>query len=32
MKNALLFYVQNALKLQIYTIEEQSENLAKLRY
>lgn len=32
MKIALLFYIQNALKLQIYTIEEQTESLAEFRY
>lgn len=32
MKIILLFYMQNALKLQIYTIEEQSKKLAELRY
>lgn len=31
MKIALLLYMQNALKLQICTIEEQTESLAVLR-
>ena len=32
MKIVLLFYMQNALKLQICTIEEQTESLAEFRY
>ncbi len=32
MKIALLLYMQNALKLQICTIEEQTESLAEFRY
>lgn len=32
MKIALLLYMQNALKLQIRTIEEQTESLAEFRY
>lgn len=32
MKIELLFYMQKALKLQIYTIKEQTESLAGLRY
>lgn len=32
MKIALLFYMQIALKLQIYDIEKQTESLAELRY
>lgn len=31
MKIVLLFYMQNAPKLQIYTIKEQTESLAVLR-
>lgn len=32
MKIALLLYMQNALELQIFTIEEQTESLAEFRY
>jgi hypothetical protein len=32
MRIALLFYMQIALKLQIYDIEKQTESLAELRY
>ena len=32
MRIALLFYMQIALKLQIYEIEKQTESLAELRY
>lgn len=32
MRIALLFYMQIALKLQIYDIKKQTESLAELRY